>query len=316
MQAPVNAVLAVNSAFDCAHHSEGGYPVRKMRTGGLVMAGVGKSEKSWQKHELVDFIASASLAVGHMKNKGPGIFIDMHAGDAEGVAQPQTDLFREDRSHPTAAIGERLAAEHGLRLLLCERVKKHQLHLAEKFPRATVIGAHSGAYDHVSKLAYIPGWGFCVSDPNGPGEQGVEDMARIGGLISRMDFGVVFAQKSLTGCVSFRDKHIDRLADAPSSIWGRCARFADRNRWMVGDGLDRWGKPMPSLEWLERLNRKYMAKTPLIRGSPRFHYRVLLISNFIPDAIKRSSRFQVITNANHPTRSASLASQESATRSA
>lgn len=220
----------------------------------------------------------------------------MHAGDAKGVPHPQGDFFRVNESTTTPAMFERLSEKYGFPVLLCEKDKKSRASLAERFEdfAVAVIGDHAKAPDFIEALNPRPGWAVCISDPNGHGSLGVEHMARLGRLIPRMDFVIVYPQGSMERVKGVCDNWRDRVDDAPQTVLN-CFKSEEVAGWMLGDELDKHGDFLPSPEWVHRLDRSRMAVTRVINASRNFRYRVMVVSNYLPQGITRDPLFQEIS---------------------
>lgn len=260
---------------------------------------VGKTEESWRKHDILESVASAFIATANAKRfdffrRNPsGIGIDMHAGDAKGVPHKQGDFFRVNESTTTPAIFERLSRKYDFPVLLCERDKAHRASLSERFANFAVTGDHANAPNFIAGLNPRPTWGLCISDPNGHGKLGAEHMAKLGRLMKRMDFAIVFPQGAVTRHLAVGKEGDDAHHANGAAIAGVRATV-EKYEWMMSDEKDRWGDHLPSREWMSRIGRSHMAATRLISASRNFRYRVIVVSNYLPQGITRNQLFQVM----------------------
>jgi hypothetical protein len=46
--------------------------------------------------------------------------------------------------------------------------------------------------------------------------------------------------------------------------------------------------------WLQQLPKRYLARTPVVKQSANFHFRLLVISSFITDGVRRLRNIEVI----------------------
>lgn len=258
------------------------------------MPAVGRTEESWRKHELLESVASSFIAAGNAIAPGQGIGIDMHAGDAKGVPHPQADFFNPNLSTTTPEVFERLSSRFGMPVLLCEKVRERRASLEERFPQFSVIGNHAGAPSHISGLERRPSWGVCIADPNGHGNAGIEHMGRLSSLIPRLDFVIVYPHGSIERHLAVKKDGCDTRHKNAAAIAGS-RRAVEKYEWLRDpNNPDRNGKPLPSLELAARLGRNRMAVTPVLTPSPGFQYRIVVISNYLPDGVTRNRLFGVI----------------------
>jgi hypothetical protein len=47
--------------------------------------------------------------------------------------------------------------------------------------------------------------------------------------------------------------------------------------------------------WLEYLPKRYLARTPVFKQSANFHFRLLVITDFVTDGVKRLRNIEVIS---------------------
>lgn len=255
----------------------------------IKMPPMGRTPESWRKHEIIELAELTFLGAAAEIFRGTrGIIIDMHAGDADGVPHPQGDLFHDNFSSTTPAIAERIVRQHPVTVLLCEKHRRRRESLAKRFGTFSIIGDHAGAYEFVDGLRLRPVWGVCVSDANGHGKMGIEHMQRLGKLMPRLDFVIVFPQGGARRHIAL-DKN-GKEDDNPQVKGAREA--VEKYEWMLSTDMDRFGHVLPSIEWADRLGRRMMAVTRLISASPGFAFRVIVVSNYLPHGITRNRRYQ------------------------
>jgi hypothetical protein len=238
--------------------------------------GRGKSDHSWIKHGMAAKAAGAQ--VGAYRYRFPDanmILIDGNAGDGSGVETPQFDLFDDpQQSKPTPYMLAELAAEHGCALCLCERERKKRWLLQEQFPAATIVASQFEAAKLATQSDYD--YALWVSDPNGYSGHGVEHMRRLtmptpGRVqrIMRSDFVIIFNLHAINRVVGARDK--------PN--WQTHQKYVP----MINPA---W--------WLQQLPKRYLARTPLIKQSSNFHFRLLVATDFLTDGVKRMRNIEII----------------------
>jgi hypothetical protein len=185
------------------------------------------------------------------------LIIDFTAGDGDGVALHQMDFFRQNLSIPTPRLAVEIGAKHGADVLLCEIDKKRRAMLQTRFPTTKIIGDHRGAVDHVDGYDYV----IVINDPDGPSDHGIEWMQAITKIVPRTDF-----------VVAFNEGFITALRRTVGLAW-------ETSRQLYG-GLE-------AREWKNYLGRQCLASTPLIHGSARFRYKILVVADHLCDAAKR-----------------------------
>jgi hypothetical protein len=236
----------------------------------------GKSDHSWIKHGMAKKVVGAQ--VGAFRYRFPDanmILIDGNAGDGYGVELQQFDLFDGvTNSKPTPHILADLAREYGCTLCLCEAKRKKRELLSEQFPNALIVATHreaaalaiSGGHDYV----------LWLSDPCGYAGHGVEHMRRLtmpmqGKVqrIMRSDFVIIFNELAVNRVVGARD--------APE--WQPHQKY------------------VPMLQptwWLQQLPKRYLARTPVIKQSSGFHFRLMVVTDFLTDGVKRLRHVEII----------------------
>jgi hypothetical protein len=235
----------------------------------------GKSDRSWIKHGMAAKVVGAQVGAFRYRFRGARIIlIDGNAGDGYGVELQQFDLFGIHTSKPTPRILADLADEHDCTLCLCEARQKKRVLLREQFPQAIITATHreaallaiGGAYDYA----------LWLSDPCGYAGHGVEHMSTIAipmcgkvQRIMRSDFVIIFNEQA-----------IHRVIGASHSpYWYPHQKYA------------------PMLEpawWLQQLSKRFLARTPVIKQSPGFHFRMMVVSDFLTDGVTRLRGVEII----------------------
>lgn len=239
----------------------------------------GKSPQSWKKHTLIRSALAQFHAFRISHPKARCVFIDMNAGDAEGVAimqdQSTFDFIEPPISTPTAE----LAVRSGVDVILCEKNRKKRARLQERFghvPGVRIIGDHAGV------LMLIAGYDYALvlSDPCGPAGHGEETLAAISRAIPHVDFIIALN------------------VGAVGRINGTHQSEADVGRPGKSNATSRgrhWWKDDP-IAWRKRLGRRMVAVTrgPPVRISPSFGLQVLVISNYLT---VKAALFEVVREA-------------------
>jgi hypothetical protein len=194
--------------------------------------------------------------------------IDTHAADGEGVQVSQLDLFRDAPAYPTPLLATRLAQTLGhTDVFLCEKKAQARKALARKFPQATILRDHA---DILSALRPEHRWALVLNDPCGHSEHGIETLQQLAARM-RTDTLIVFNEGSLKQHLAMKD--IPDTPDTPFVASVRASR--SKYEWMT--------EPH---NWAQTLGARHMARTVLIKASARFHYRVLVLSHTMSQALR------------------------------
>ena len=228
--------------------------------------GVGKSEKSYIKHDLIRRVVGGQIGAYRLKNSGRIAIIDGNAGDGIGVELPQMDMFRANMSTTTAELATRIATDVGdAVVILCERKKDRRAALTYRFKDAIILSDNSRALDAIPSDCKYAVW---ISDPCGPKGHGVEAMRSLA-LSMRSDF-----------VIAVNEGAIRRIASTESGLWK-----TQRDLYQ------------PMIEsptyWSEQLCRVKLTRTPIINGAQNFKYRIFVAANVLSDASKRRP-FEVV----------------------
>ena len=139
--------------------------------------------------------------------------------------------------------------------------------LARTFPQATILKDHA---DILPALRHEHRWALVLNDPCGYADHGIETLQI---LTTRMhlDTLVVFNEGALHQLLSMRETPL--TPDPPFVASVRAAR--SKYAWMSH----------PHNSW-QTLGARHMARTVLIKASARFHYRVLVLSHTLSQALR------------------------------
>jgi hypothetical protein len=237
---------------------------------------LGKSDHSWIKHGMAERVVGAQ--VGAYRYRFPDakmLLIDGNAGDGFGVELQQFDLFDGVRkSKATPHILAELADAHSCTLCLCEAKREKRRLLRGQFPEALIVASQCEAATFAVRGGYD--YAMWLSDPCGYAGHGVEHMRRLTVPMSnnvqrimRSDFVIIFNEHAVNRVVNVRH----------SPYWQTHQKYA------------------PMLQpawWLQQLSKRYLARTPVIKQSNNFNFRLLVISDFITDGVKRLRNIEII----------------------
>lgn len=229
--------------------------------------GIGKSERSHIKHNLIKRVVGGQIGAYRLKNKGRIVIIDGNAGDGQGVDLPQIDLFDSNRSITTAELAVRIAEDVGnAEVILCDRNKERRTSLSGRFADVTILKDNALASDAIPPDCHYAIW---ISDPCGPAGHGVEAMRAVADRL-RSDFVIAVNEGS-----------IRRIAGTDSELWS-----TSRERYAQMIESPRW--------WADRLGRERLTRTPIINGASNFKYRIIVAANVLSDAARRKPFEEVL----------------------
>jgi hypothetical protein len=226
---------------------------------------VSKTDGSWKKHGMLKRVIGAQTSAYRVTHPTARIvIIDMNAGDGEGVALTQGDLFRSNLSVPTPALAMRFAGCDD-RVILCERDPARRRNLGAIFPSATILADHAHALNYLGDATFA----FVISDACGLVDIGFTYLEELAAHI-QSDFIVAFNE----GVLNRINHPYHKTANAR---YGWMADYREHRR---------------------RLNRRYLSVFPdlrqaPIRGSANFNWRMLIIANGLCTLAKQPP-FQVI----------------------
>ena len=228
----------------------------------------GKTPNSWLKHDYANRLVHSQVyayRANHSHNRI--LLIDGNAGDGLGAPRPQYDLFNgEQLSQTTSQVLCGISRRVGnCDVVLCDKDREKREQLMTHFPRVPIVERHSDIISFVNGHKYV----LWLSDPCGPRGHGPEYMAQVARLAPLSDFVIMFNEGA-----------VRRIMGTQSSCW-------QTSRENYGPLLEpRW--------WLHKLNKRFFVRTDrVIQASSGFRYRVLLVSNFIADQVKRGG-FEII----------------------
>ena len=224
--------------------------------------GVGKSEKSFHKHEQIEQYMNRQLPV-LVRKFGRGCIIDMHAGDGEPTPFPTPDFFAGGLLKTTPHLAIAAAREFGADVILCEKTKEQRQHLQDVYgTEARVIGNHANLLE-LAELIAAYRWILVLNDPNGHSDQGVVIMQWLATTVLISDFIVVVNCHSIRRCLALKPCHQKKAINAARK-----------------SGLDHEWMLYPE-QWKAALNKHQVMAGKPIRLSNAMEAQVLLISNWI-----------------------------------
>jgi len=230
--------------------------------------GAGYSERSWFKHRLDAKAVAGQVCAFRARYPGDRILlIDGNAGDGMGVVQTQSDLFDGDTlSQSTSQMLNELA-EHvgGADVCLCDKDVRKRAILWQLYPQATILADHRDIPHIVRPEHHYALW---LSDPCGYAGHGVEYMRAVADRVL-CDF-----------VVNLNEHALRRVFKTKGDKW-------DTHR------VKYQGMTEPAW-WLDKLGKRLMARTRLIRASSNFNFRVMVIANFLADAARRAPFVEII----------------------
>ena len=237
---------------------------------------LGKSDRSWIKHGMVQKAVGGQVAAYRYRFPGAKIIlIDGNAGDGFGVQLEQRDLFDGVRnSKPTPRILAELADRYGCTLCLCEFKRKKRQLLEMQFPGALIVATQSEAASLAIQGDYH--YALWLSDPCGYAGHGVDQMRRLTlpvprkvQRMMRSDFVVIFNENAVKRVIGV----------SHSAYWQPHQKYT----------------PMLEPEWwLAQLSKRFLARTPIIKQSAGFHFRLLVVSDYLTDGVKRLRDVEII----------------------
>lgn len=232
----------------------------------------GSSDHSWFKHQLDAKAVSGQVCAFRARCPTDRILlVDGNAGEGIGVKKTQSDLFEGDTlSQPTAQILTDLAERvGGADVVLCDNDPRKRAMLWQRFPQAIILADHREIPYIIRPEHHYALW---LSDPSGYAGHGVEHMRAV-------------AERVLCDFVVNLNEHaLRRVFKTKGPKW-------DPHRVKYRGMLEPdW--------WLDKLGKRLIARTRLIRASPNFHFRVMVISNFLADSARRAPFVEIITKKN------------------
>ena len=226
--------------------------------------GAGKSDNSYIKEDAIYRHARSQANAYRVTHPNDRVaLIDGNAGDGRGTILPQADLFDGPKKSATTPKTLEVIAEDiggNCDLILSESSHTKRIALRQLFPTAFTVDSHDKAPD---LLCIEHRYALWLSDPCGYSEHGVTAMRRVALRPDfRSDFIIVFNEGSLC-----------RLKGTKSPKW-------DPHREFYLPMLD------PSW-WAKTLQKRWVARTRLIKQSAGFCFRLLIVADFLGDVAKR-----------------------------
>jgi hypothetical protein len=225
--------------------------------------GAGKSESSWIKQGLArGAVQSQAYAYRRANPSHPIVLIDGNAGDGVGVPIPQLHLFEDRQSHPTPRMLFEIADKlGGVTVILCERNKVKRESLKRLFPRAIILPNNKDVPAHIRPDHRYALW---LSDPCGPSGHGVDAMRKLADDPRiRTDFVVILNEGWIT----------TRLRGTSSPMWATSRQ--------------RYSQMVSPLWWARELRKTSVAHSKLVAQSANFHFRLLIVANYLADVARR-----------------------------
>ena len=229
----------------------------------------GFSAASHKKHQLLWRAAYGQAHAYRITHPTARLaIIDMHAADGEGVPVPQLNLFGNQPSYPTPLLATRLAETLGnTDVFLCEKKRQARTQLAGLFPQAHILKDHA---DILFALRPEHRWALVLNDPCGYADHGIDTLQHMATRM-RLDTLIVFNEGALRQLLGMQDTPL--TPDPPHVARIRAVR--PKYAWMA--------EPR---NWAQTLGARHMARTVLIKASARFHYRVLVLSHTLSQALR------------------------------
>lgn len=230
-----------------------------------------KTEHSWQKHSFLRkpiYSQACAFRVSALGRSGGRILlIDGNAGDGIGVEKEQGDLFEPTLSEATPAILMGIAEAVGnCDVVLCEKNKARRVELMHNFPNAIVLINHREALKEIKPAHRFV---LYVADPCGLKDMGVEHMRAVNQCAIRQGAKADFVLVLNEGAV----ENVRGLKADTQSARTSHARY------------DEWLKPE---YWFAHFNKRWIARSVRIDQSPRFRYRILVISDWIAREVQKT----------------------------
>lgn len=230
----------------------------------------GKSPLSWKKHDLIKKAVSAQFHAFRVKHpQARCLFVDMNAGDGEGVEIAQKQLAFSFIEIPQSVTTAELAVRNAddlVDVVLCEKNKKKFEHLQARFghvPGVTIIR------DHADVLSLIAGYDYVIvlSDPCGPAGHGEETLAAISRSVPKADFIIALNVSAV--------KRINGTYQTEAEV-GRAGKSNATSR-------KRHGWKNDPIAWRNRLGRREVAvsRGEPVRISRAFWLRVLVVTDYL-----------------------------------
>ena len=235
-------------------------------------AGIGP--KSYEKHFLIKNACSAQIAILDLKIGGRGVIIDMHAGDGNGAALPQMDMFREATSEASPVLAERLARcchNPGYAdVILCESHPQRRNHLKEQFGTRVHILSNNKNLLNYDFSCYA--WGFVINDPCGHSGHAVDVLEFLSVSLPKADFLIVVNEGSLNRHLGLKLPRKEKEGSLVQHAYESKERYA----WMLDPQ-----------NWRRRLQRRSVVSYAATINNRAFRGRVLIVTNYVAEPLRR-----------------------------
>ena len=225
--------------------------------------GVGKGERSYQKHEAVRRFLHRQMPV--LAKRGRGLIIDMHAGDGRETPHIQPDFFAGGALITTPHLAIVAARKWGADVWLCEKSHAPRVALIAAYSQeATVLRNHNTLDLRLAEIAAAP-WVIVLNDPNGHSQHGVDTMREIARANPCSDFIVV------VNCGSLKRHLAVGKSDNTGNEFALSVEAAkERYSWMLEPEA-----------WAQRLFKRQHVATEPMYLSNEMTAQVVLCSNWI-----------------------------------
>lgn len=241
----------------------------------------GFSLHSHRKHFMLDRATDSQAEAWFIRHpRSRTVFIDMRAGDGEGIELPQRKLFGEDISEPSPVILATVWKRHpGSDLIVCERDKRNRARLAEVLnapsPRLQILK------DNNELLRFdFRGfdWALVIDDPCGYKEYSERDLAVLRHIRSHVktDMILIFNQKSW--------KRIAGMRDEPGDPNEKAAIRAVRKNKLTYLWMEQPG------EWLKRLDGRFLVWGPFVGQSGNYGFRLVISADGVGDYARKLAK--------------------------
>lgn len=225
--------------------------------------GIGRSGKSFQKHDAISRLMNRQLPV--LAKMGRGIIIDMHAGDGRDTPHIQPDFFSGGALITTPHLAIVAGRKFGADVWLCERSHGPRAALVHDYGNdAEILRNHTTLNSRLDEIAAAP-WVMVLNDPNGHGAHGVETMQAIAGANRRSDFIVVVNHQSLT-----RHLAVGKSDNTGNAFALRVEAAKSKYAWMLDSG-----------KWASTLGKRQFIDTAPMHLSNEMTAVIVLCSNWI-----------------------------------
>ena len=241
-------------------------------------AKAGFSDKSFHKHRVLERIATAQANAFRIHHQQARILlIDTHAGDAQGIGEPQLNFFENEISRPSPlALADIFCSIGAADLMVCERRAERRESLRKN---VSLIVPSVQIFDNNQRLLDVNlklyDWALILCDPCGYSSRGEGfPMAVLHHIMSRIpsDLIATFNQGSVDRIKAVADEPME--SDTPQ-VSGM--RKAKQNYMWIED----------LSQWAARLNRRCAARSKVVRQSRGFRFRLIVVADYFSSHINQ-----------------------------